>query len=225
MATVTAEITETNVRTESAKKTRVRKPKDIPGITRPMSYEEYLAGPEEMARYDIIDGWKIYRKYGAKGLPNPTREHQRTQGNLYTEFRAFEKTVRVGQVIQPPCDVLVRTTGAPRTRQPDLLFISSARLAQNPPPDDPAPLSPAPELVVEILSPSDTRRVQTAKIADYISVGVHECWLVSMEAETVEVLSLTSGQAETIAVYGRGQTVASTAFLGLTVAVDTIFAE
>ena len=33
---------------------------DVPGITRPMTYEEYMSGPEEMARYDIIDGWKIY---------------------------------------------------------------------------------------------------------------------------------------------------------------------
>ena len=39
---------------------------DVPGITRPMTYEEYMAGPEEMARYDIIDGWKVYRLYGVK---------------------------------------------------------------------------------------------------------------------------------------------------------------
>ena len=37
---------------------------DVPGITRPMTYEEYVSGLEEMARYDIIDGWKVYRRYG-----------------------------------------------------------------------------------------------------------------------------------------------------------------
>ncbi len=223
--TVTTRSTEMGGGGEGAKKVRVRKPRDIPGITRPMSYEEYLASPEEMARYDIIDGWKIYRKYGAKNLPNPTREHQRTQGNLYAALRDFEKSSREGQVIQPPCDVLVRSAGTPRTRQPDLLFISNTRLAQNPPLDDPAPLSPAPEFVVEILLPSDTRRVQAAKIADYISVDVRECWLVSMEAETVEVLQLTDGGAQTVAVYGRGQTVVSVIFPALTAGVDTIFAE
>ena len=223
--TVTTISTETGSGDEVTKKVRVRKAKEIPGITRPMSYEEYLAGPEEMARYDIIDGWKIYRKYGAKNLPNPTREHQRTQGNLYTVLRAFEKSSRVGQVIQPPCDVLVRSGGTPRTRQPDLLFISNERLARNPPPDDPAPLSPAPEFVVEILSPSDTRRVQTANIADYLAVDVRECWLVSMEAETVEVLQLTDDGAQTMAVYGRGQTVVSVIFPALTADVNIIFAE
>jgi len=62
----------------------VAEPKaDVPGITRPMTYEEYISGPEEMARYDIIDGWKVYRLCGDKQLPNPTREYQQIQGNLY----------------------------------------------------------------------------------------------------------------------------------------------
>jgi hypothetical protein len=29
---------------------------EVPGVTRPMTYEEYLASPEEMARYDILGG-------------------------------------------------------------------------------------------------------------------------------------------------------------------------
>ena len=205
-------------------KTESRKQKDIPGVTRPMTYEEYLAGPEEMARYDIIDGFKVYHTYGVKGLPNPTRDHQRVQGNLFVPLRAYEKAARRGQALTALCDVLVRRNPM-RTRQPGLLFISNERLAQNPPPDDPAPLSPAPELVIEILSPSDNRRVRTAKIADYCSVGVEECWLVSMEAETVEVLRLAPQGAEMVAVYGNGQTVVSVAFLELTVAVNDIFSE
>lgn len=195
---------------------------DIPGITRPMTYEEYLASPEEMARYDIIDGWKIYRRYGAEQLPNPTRDHQRLQGNLYISFRAFGKTSRMAEAILPPCDVLIRSKPT-RTRQPDILLISNERLAQNPPSSDPAPLSPAPELVVEILSPSDTRRVQQEKIADYCAVGVRECWLVNRSAETVEALRLSPEGAETVAVYEIGQTAASAYFVGLTVPVEFLF--
>jgi Uma2 family endonuclease len=224
MTIATTENTETVPPNDAAKKPRVRKAKDIPGITRPMSYEEYLAGPEEMARYDIIDGWKIYRKYGVKGLPSPTQRHQDIVLNLGEAFRAFQRSSQSGRVMIAPRDVFISQRPS-RTRQPDVLFISNNRLENNVSLDNPAPLSPAPELVVEVLSPSDSRRVQTAKIADYVSVGVQECWLVSMEAETVEVLGLTGEQAETLAVYGRGQTVASVAFPGLTVAVDTIFTE
>ena len=206
------------------KPAKARKSKDIPGITRAMTYEEYLASPEEMARYDIIDGFKVYRKYGAKKLPNPTREHQRILRRIARPMEDFEARTHAGEMIVSPCDVLVRRNPT-RSRQPDLLFISSERLAQNPPSDDPEPLSPAPELVVEILSPSDTRRVQAAKIGDYVSVGVLECWLVSPEAETVEVLRLSPEGAETVDVYGRGQTVASITFPELTIPVNDIFTE
>ena len=55
---------------------------DVPGITRPMTYEEYISSPEEMARYDILIGWKVYRLYGDNLVPSPTRRHQRILGRL-----------------------------------------------------------------------------------------------------------------------------------------------
>ena len=197
---------------------------DVPGITRPMTYEEYIAGPEEMARYDIIDGWKVYRLYGEKQLANPTRVHQQIQGDLYVLFRAYAQAMGRGKVILAPCDV--RITNRPlRNRQPDLLFISNERLAENPPSDDPTPLSPAPELVVEIVSPSDRPPVLAAKIADYRAVDVREVWVVRSGEQRVEVVSLSPDEIATVGDYGRGQTARSRVFPDLQVAVDAIFAE
>ena len=51
----------------------------------------------------------------------------------------------------------------------------------------------APQLVVEVLSPGNTRRERERKLADYASLGVPEMWVVSPEARTVEVLYLESG--------------------------------
>jgi len=48
----------------------------------------------------------------------------------------------------------------------------------------------APELVVEVLSPANTRSERTGKLQDYESLGVPEVWVVSPEAQTVEVLLL-----------------------------------
>ena len=150
---------------------------EVPGITRPMTYKDYLSSPEEMARYDIIDGWKVYRLYGVTQLPNPTRQHQAIQGKLFIALHDYAVSVRHGEVVMSPCDV--RITLRPfRSRQPDVLFISNDRLAANPPADNPAPLSPAPELVVEIVSRSDKPAVLAAKIADYRSVDVREVWVV-----------------------------------------------
>jgi Uma2 family endonuclease len=197
---------------------------EVPGITRPMTYEEYLAGPEEMARYDIIDGWKVYRLYGDKQLANPTRVHQQIQGNLYVAFRAYAQAQQRGKAILAPCDVRVKKR-ALRSRQPDLLFISQERLAENPPSDDPAPLDPAPELVVEIVSPSDRPSVLAAKIADYRSVDVQEVWVVRSSERRVEIIRLSAEEIETVGVYEVGQVAVSHAFPGLEVAVQSLFDE
>jgi Uma2 family endonuclease len=61
------------------------------------------------------------------------------------------------------------------------------------------------------------------KIEDFCAVNVRECWLVSFESETVEVLRLSPEGATIAAIYGSGQTVASITFPGLTVAVDDVF--
>ena len=195
---------------------------EVPGITRPMTYEEYMDGPEEMARYDIIDGWKVYRLYGEKQLPNPTREHQRILGRLLRCLQDYEVQSGRGQVIAAPCDV--RITHRPlRNRQPDLLFISNERLADNPPSDNPAPLSPAPELVVEIVSPSDKPAVLAAKIADYRAVDVREVWVVRAGPQSIEIVGLSVDEIATVAEYSRGQTAVSPAFPDLTVPVDSVF--
>ncbi|MGQ9736805.1 MAG: Uma2 family endonuclease [Armatimonadota bacterium] len=67
-----------------------------------------------------------------------------------------------------------------------------------------------PDLVVEVLSPSETQSAVDAKIEDYRQVGVRELWLVSPEAETGEVLKLSSEGAERVGLYGRGDVVPRT---------------
>ena len=39
-----------------------------------------------------------------------------------------------------------------------------------------------PDLIVEILSPSETRRRKAAKLSDYAGIGVPEIWIVSPQA-------------------------------------------
>lgn len=196
---------------------------DIPGITRPMTYEEYVASPEEMARYDILDGWKVYRLYGDKLMPSPTRRHQTIALNLAEAFRAYQRREGNGETFIAPCDVQI-TYQPLRSRQPDLLFISSSRLEQNEPADEYAPLSPAPELVVEIVSPSDTPPVLSAKITDYQAADVHEVWLVRPEEQSVEVLRLPQSLSEAQK-YEPGQAAVSAVFPGLSITLNDIFSQ
>jgi Uma2 family endonuclease len=54
-------------------------------------------------------------------------------------------------------------------------------------------LFPAPDLVVEVLSPSTETTDRTIKFQDYQRHGIHEYWIVDPEIETVEVFTLRDG--------------------------------
>ncbi len=195
----------------------------VPGVTGPLTYEEYLASPVEHSRYDILDGYKVHRRYGSLAMTSPSRLHQLTQGNLYVLLREFATVSQRGQALMAPCDVLINSAPL-KVRQPDVLLFSRERLDRNPPAHDPAPLDPAPELVVEIISPSDRPGVLAAKLADYRTAEVREVWVVNMESQTIEVVVLTHEAIETVARQGTGESINSLAFPGLVVAVDAVFA-
>ena len=72
-----------------------------------------------------------------------------------------------------------------------------------------------PDLVIEVLSPSDTKKVLTGKLTDYQRIGVKECWLVSREIRSVEVLRLSARKSERAGLYGLGETVCSEALIYL----------
>jgi len=184
--------------------------------TERLTYEQYMAEEEIRKRYDIIDGVRIF-------MTNPSIRHQGIQGNVYVTLRAWRQARGSGREILAPCDVLIHRALL-RTRQPDVLFISQDRLGDRSL-DDPSPLSPAPELVVEILSPGNVGRALDEKLADYAGVGVLECWLVNPASRTVEVLRLTPTATQTVATYALGEVVQSITFPDLTMPVAEVFAS
>jgi Uma2 family endonuclease len=179
--------------------------------TRKLTYEEYLEGPEIKARFDIVDGVMIT-------APTPTLEHQRILGKLFLLVDQFVSERQLGEVFFAPLDVIIQREPL-RTRQPDLLFVSNDRAGimeeyiQGPP-----------NLVAEILSPRNTRRDVDDKLSDYGRLGVEECWLVSPEARTVEVLRLDQQSLKRTSIHGLGDHVQSEVISGLSLAVGDLFA-
>lgn len=82
----------------------------------------------------------------------------------------------------------------------------------------------APDLIVEVLSPSENRRRKEEKLADYGSIGAPEVWLVSPEAEAVEVRLLKEGKLERTAILAEGSLQPSQ-FAGVAISVPGIFPE
>ena len=180
-----------------------------------LTYEHYMAEGEINRRYDILDGVRRY-------MTNPSIRHQDILFNIAAVLKSYGKSSGKGRMILAPCDILIRRNPL-RTRQPGVLYVSYERFGSR---DafDPAPLSPAPELAIEILSPSDSLSTLDAKLDDYRSVGVLDCWVVDPAAQTIEVLRLSSHEASSVATFGAGQSVQSITFADLTLRVADVFA-
>ncbi len=178
--------------------------------TRRLTYEEYLEGPEIKQRYEIIDG-------EMRMAPTPTVQHQRILRQLFILLNTFVSEHQLGEVLFAPLDVVIQREPL-RTRQPDLLFVRQAQvslLGQI--------IEIAPDLVIEVLSPSNSRRDVEEKLADYARISVRECWLVSPEGQTVEVLELQDGNWKRIYLVGLGDTLKSNVLEGFEVEVTKIF--
>jgi Uma2 family endonuclease len=86
------------------------------------------------------------------------------------------------------------------TRVPDIaVFIRSNVVEED------GYIHSAPELVVEVLSPANTRSERAGKLRDYEILGVPEVWVVSPEAQTVEILLLQDGRLATTTLLREGQ--------------------
>ncbi len=187
-------------------------------VTTRLTYEDYLVMPEMNVRYEIIDGELIMS-------PTPTGEHNWLAHDIAELLLRFVLSRGLGVVLPPPWDVVIERDPL-RTRQPDVLYVSTERSGFRTKRDlrGVNQLEVAPELVVEILSRSNTFSEIQSKLHDYRAIGVNECWLVRPEEETVEVLRLSASSAETVGKFGMGETIRSEVLPELALTVDQVFA-
>jgi len=117
--------------------------------------------------------------------------------NKWTHTRVVEKLARqfIAQlnpettyVVTSVFGLVVRSEPL-ALRVPDLAVFHADRVVEQD-----GYIHSAPELVVEVLSPANTRSERAAKLQDYESLGVPEVWVVSPEAQTVEVLRLNENR-------------------------------
>jgi Uma2 family endonuclease len=164
-------------------------------------------------RYSIIDGELVMA-----ASPNPP--HQAIVQELLLKLDPLVRERRLGRVFVAPLDIVVRREPL-RTRQPDLMFIGRERRSII----GPQVIEGGPDLVIEGLSPTNTRQELQGKLRDYQTLGVHEAWVVSPGARTVEVLQLTPGSLQRLGLYGLGDLIASHVLPNLRLTVDEIFPE
>jgi Uma2 family endonuclease len=124
---------------------------------------------------ELIDGVLVEKAMGY---------NESTLATLLLELlSAFVRPRNLGLVTAP--DGTIRLW-AGRVRIPDVSFTAWDRIPGRRRPRKPIP-ELAPDLAVEILSKSNTRREMQLKRADYFSVGVRLVWIIDPKTRTVEV--------------------------------------
>ncbi len=83
----------------------------------------------------------------------------------------------------------------------------------------------APDLIVEILSPSTRRHDRIVKLGLYQQAGVREYWIVNPDEKTVQVLLLEDGKLLPREEYGRDGVAKVNVLNGCFIELSKVFAE
>ena len=160
--------------------------------TKLVTYEEWLNMPEVSdAIEEVVDGVVVT-------MPPPKARHADIVDTLGDILKRHVDPAEVRVRISLFGLVIRKHPLAVRT--PDLAMFRKSNVVEQD-----GYFHSAPELVVEVLSPSNNRREREAKLKDYESLGVPEVWVISPEARTFEVLQLESGKLRTISALRKGQ--------------------
>nr|WP_018132011.1 Uma2 family endonuclease [Effusibacillus pohliae] len=181
---------------------------------RPANYAEYLLTPEG-ERWEIIEGIPYNM------TPAPSTEHQRIIGNLHGEFYSYLKGKPCSAFVAP-FDVRLLADGKADDQvknvvQPDISIICDPNKI-----DEKGCLG-APDLIVEVLSPSTAKKDRSEKLRLYRLAGVREYWIVDPLNKTVEVYDWTQHRFAEAQVYGAEDRIQVAIFDDLVIDLGDVF--
>ena len=162
-----------------------------------LPYDDFVQFPDDGKRHELIDGEHVV-------TPSPNTKHQTIVLNLGSALRAHARTHDVDVV------------------EPDLLFVAKARHADV---LTATHVRGAPDLVVEVGSPSTRRRDETIKRRLYERFGVAEYWAVDPELDELRVYRHVEGRFDRVALLAREQAdvLTSPLFPGLALPLVDVF--
>lgn len=177
-----------------------------------VSYAEYLSWPDE-PRYEIINGIPYMQAA-------PSRQHQRIVTQLTGELYTFLKE-EICEVYTAPFDVRLSATEDEEEYnvvQPDISVICDERKL------DDKGCKGAPDLIVEVLSPSTWQKDRIEKMNQYQRHGVKEYLLIYPNEKIVEQYILgTNDIYETPCIYNEEDVFRSHIFPELEIPLNIIF--
>lgn len=145
-------------------------------IAKTWTEEELLALPKDNGKCELVDGELI--RMAPSGY-----EHSDVCIELGVRLRPFARKHKLGRVLEGQAGFWMKSGNL---RAPDLSFVSKDRerkLERLPT----GFFNGAPDLAVEVLSPSDRMTDVMKKIIDYFESGAKLVWVIDPEAKTVSI--------------------------------------
>ncbi len=184
-------------------------------LTRPITSAEFRAMDFEEYEttefiFELINGEIVARNF-------PTGTHQRILADLHLIMGVHVKTNKLGQVLFAPFEVVLDDFD---DVQPDLMFVKEANrqiITEE-------GIYGAPDLVVEIISPSSMKTDRGVKFKLYERMNVAEYWIVDIKNQSIEVYQRQESGYELVSFGVEKGSVESTVIAGLTIDVATLFA-
>ena len=138
-----------------------------------MNEDDLVLLPDDGYRHELAAGILVAE-------PVPAHRHDRIRRRLERALEEFVERNALGEVFGEAGYLLARDPDT--VRGPDLSFVAAVRLAGF---DDRRFFPGAPDLAVEILSPSNRPSDMHAKVADYLAAGTRLVWIVDPERRIV----------------------------------------
>jgi Uma2 family endonuclease len=182
-------------------------------VFRKVSYEEFQELPRDGSkRFELIEG-EVFM------TPSPNTKHQRAVARLLRVLSDFVEENDLGEVFIAAYDIVFSRWTA---LEPDLLFIRQDRRSII----TDANVQGAPDLVIEILSPSNKAYDRKTKLVAYEKAGVPELWYLDPEERTAEILNLGGdGCYAVTATLSGNDAIVSTALPGFSLGLNEVFAS
>lgn len=156
------------------------------------TYADYAAIPDDGRRYEVVNG-VLYM------APSPVERHQAASMQIGSQFFNHIQAAGLGRVYAAPFDVELSPGNVV---QPDVIVVLNDNLqvitAER--------IIGAPNLVIEIASPSTATHDHDRKRRAYEQAGVREYWIADPYAWTVEILALENGEYRLLGVF-QGQSI------------------
>ncbi|HEY0512240.1 MAG TPA: Uma2 family endonuclease [Thermoanaerobaculia bacterium] len=175
------------------------------------TFEDYSRLPDDGWRYEVMRGVLHM-------TPAPNWGHQQAVLNFGFLLKLYLQEHKLGVVGLAPLDVLLPGDLASPV-QPDVVFISREKTAII----RESFVEGAPDLVLEVLSPSNWLTDRREKFQLYAEAGVREYWVADPKARTIEVFVLRNGAYELLGKFGPGERARSEVLPGFEPAIDEIF--